>query len=148
MRDLVNRRAGRSPLRAFGRHGGVSLLHEVTGRNVENAKALADGIEKLVDISKGRGKGYWMKVVKAAARVLNTLWQYRELRSLSKQVAVQHPLPRCWGVDDKAPTIRGHNHLCNRTLFPEPVYTNGSAQGLRRKGHTLLGPTRPNLERI
>lgn len=27
-----------------------------------------------------------MKVVKAAAQVLNTLWQYRELRSLYKQV--------------------------------------------------------------
>lgn len=26
-----------------------------------------------------------MKVVKAAAQVLNTLWQYRELRSLYKQ---------------------------------------------------------------
>ncbi|KAF6728614.1 Plakophilin-4 [Oryzias melastigma] len=62
-------------------------LHEVTSRNMENAKALADsgGIEKLVDISKGRGKGYSMKVVKAAAQVLNTLWQYRELRGLYKQ---------------------------------------------------------------
>lgn len=29
-----------------------------------------------------------MKVVKAAAQVLNTLWQYRELRSLYKQVSV------------------------------------------------------------
>lgn len=29
---------------------------------------------------------YSMKVVKAAAQVLNTLWQYRELRSLYKQV--------------------------------------------------------------
>lgn len=28
-----------------------------------------------------------MKVVKAAAQVLNTLWQYRELRSLYKQVS-------------------------------------------------------------
>lgn len=27
-----------------------------------------------------------MKVVKAAAQVLNTLWQYRELRTLYKQV--------------------------------------------------------------
>lgn len=27
-----------------------------------------------------------MKVVKAAAQVLNTLWQYRELRNLYKQV--------------------------------------------------------------
>lgn len=28
-----------------------------------------------------------MKVVKAAAQVLNTLWQYRELRTLYKQVS-------------------------------------------------------------
>lgn len=32
-------------------------LHEVTSKNMENAKALADtgGIEKLVNITKGRG---------------------------------------------------------------------------------------------
>ncbi|KAI3366140.1 hypothetical protein L3Q82_009963, partial [Scortum barcoo] len=84
--------ARRQSVGAVGRHGGVgvlhAVLHEVTSRNnMENAKALADsgGIEKLVDISKGRGKGYSMKVVKAAAQVLNTLWQYRELRSLYKQ---------------------------------------------------------------
>lgn len=32
------------------------------------------------------GGRYSMKVVKAAAQVLNTLWQYRELRNLYKQV--------------------------------------------------------------
>ncbi|KAK1876874.1 Plakophilin-4 [Dissostichus eleginoides] len=80
MRDLVTRLPGGS-LQAVGRDGGV------TSRNMENAKALADcgGIEKLVDISKGRGKGYSVKVVKAAAQVLNTLWQYRDLRTLYKQ---------------------------------------------------------------
>lgn len=59
MRDLVNRLPG----------GNTSLLsdetvaaicctlHEVTSKNMENAKALADtgGIEKLVNITKGRG---------------------------------------------------------------------------------------------
>ncbi|XP_039649743.1 plakophilin-4-like [Perca fluviatilis] len=90
MRDLVNRLPGGSPT-ALSDETVVSVcctLHEVTSRNMENAKALADsgGIEKLVDISKGRGKGYSMKVVKAAAQVLNTLWQYRELRNLYKQV--------------------------------------------------------------
>lgn len=30
-----------------------------------------------------------MKVVKAAAQVLNTLWQYRELRTLYKQVGAE-----------------------------------------------------------
>nr|XP_046237679.1 plakophilin-4-like isoform X2 [Scatophagus argus] len=89
MRDLVNRLPGSSPsvLSDDTVASVCCTLHEVTSRNMENAKALADsgGIEKLVDISKGRGKGYSMKVVKAAAQVLNTLWQYRELRSLYKQ---------------------------------------------------------------
>ncbi|XP_068575812.1 plakophilin-4-like isoform X1 [Cebidichthys violaceus] len=89
MRDLVNRLPGGTPpvLSDETVASVCCTLHEVTSRNMENAKALADsgGIEKLVDISKGRGKGYSMKVVKAAAQVLNTLWQYRELRNLYKQ---------------------------------------------------------------
>ncbi|XP_034408856.1 plakophilin-4-like isoform X2 [Cyclopterus lumpus] len=89
MRDLVNRLPGGTPpvLSDETVASVCCTLHEVTSRNVENAKALADsgGIEKLVDISKGRGKGYSVKVVKAAAQVLNTLWQYRELRNLYKQ---------------------------------------------------------------
>uniref|UniRef100_A0A8D3CN29 Plakophilin 4 n=1 Tax=Scophthalmus maximus TaxID=52904 RepID=A0A8D3CN29_SCOMX len=89
MRDLVNRLPGSNPsvLSDDTVASVCCTLHEVTSRNMENAKALANsgGIEKLVDISKGRGKGYSMKVVKAAAQVLNTLWQYRELRSLYKQ---------------------------------------------------------------
>ncbi|KTG46618.1 hypothetical protein cypCar_00017149 [Cyprinus carpio] len=55
---------------------------------MENAKALADagGIEKLVNITKGRGENrYSMKVVKAAAQVLNMLWQYRDLRTIYKK---------------------------------------------------------------
>lgn len=90
MRDLVNRLPGGNPsLLSDETVASVCCtLHEVTSRNMENAKTLADtgGIEKLVDISKGRGKGYSMKVVKAAAQVLNTLWQYRDLRTLYKQV--------------------------------------------------------------
>ncbi|XP_061631928.1 plakophilin-4-like isoform X3 [Phyllopteryx taeniolatus] len=89
MRDLINRLPGETPsvLSDDTVASVCCTLHEVTSRNMENAKALADssGIEKLVDISKGRGKGYSMKVMKAAAQVLNTLWQYRELRSLYKQ---------------------------------------------------------------
>uniref|UniRef100_A0A4W5MVA2 Plakophilin 4 n=1 Tax=Hucho hucho TaxID=62062 RepID=A0A4W5MVA2_9TELE len=94
MRDLVNRLPGGSPsLLSDETVASVCCtLHEVTSRNMENAKALADtgGIEKLVDISKGRGKGYSMKVVKAAAQVLNTLWQYRDLRTLYKQDGWHH----------------------------------------------------------
>ncbi|XP_028319834.1 plakophilin-4-like isoform X2 [Gouania willdenowi] len=89
MRDLVSRLPGSNPsLLSDETVASVCCaLHEVTSRNVDNAKALADcgGIDKLVDISKGRGRGFSMKVVKAAAQVLNTLWQYRELRSLYKQ---------------------------------------------------------------
>uniref|UniRef100_A0A3Q4BVL0 Uncharacterized protein n=1 Tax=Mola mola TaxID=94237 RepID=A0A3Q4BVL0_MOLML len=89
MRDLVNRLPGGSPpvLSDDTVASVCCTLHEVTSRNMENAKALADsgGIEKLVDVCKGRGKGYSMKVVKAAAQVLNTLWQYRELRNFYKQ---------------------------------------------------------------
>uniref|UniRef100_A0A8C7ITM4 Plakophilin 4 n=1 Tax=Oncorhynchus kisutch TaxID=8019 RepID=A0A8C7ITM4_ONCKI len=94
MRDLVNRLPGGSPsLLSDETVASVCCtLHEVTSRNMENAKALADtgGIEKLLDISKGRGKGYSMKVVKAAAQVLNTLWQYRDLRTLYKQDGWHH----------------------------------------------------------
>uniref|UniRef100_A0A674DEZ8 Plakophilin 4 n=1 Tax=Salmo trutta TaxID=8032 RepID=A0A674DEZ8_SALTR len=94
MRDLVNRLpGGNPPLLSDETVASVCCtLHEVTSRNMENAKALADtgGIEKLVDISKGRGKGYSMKVVKAAAQVLNTLWQYRDLRTLYKQDGWHH----------------------------------------------------------
>ncbi|KAM9830963.1 plakophilin-4-like isoform 1-T1 [Syngnathus typhle] len=89
MRDLINRLPGGNPsvLSDDTVASVCCTLHEVTSHNMENAKALADsgGIEKLVDISKGRGKGYSMKVMKAAAQVLNTLWQYRELRTLYKQ---------------------------------------------------------------
>uniref|UniRef100_A0A8C5A936 Plakophilin-4-like n=1 Tax=Gadus morhua TaxID=8049 RepID=A0A8C5A936_GADMO len=93
MQDLVSRLPGSSstggaaPLSDDTVASVCCTLHEVTSRNVENARALAHsgGIQKLVNIGKGRGKGYSMKVVKAASQVLNTLWQYRELRSLYKQ---------------------------------------------------------------
>lgn len=64
MRDLVNRLPGGTPsvLSDDTVASVCCTLHEVISRNMENAKALADsgGIEKLVDISKGRGKGYDM----------------------------------------------------------------------------------------
>ena len=47
-------------------------------------------LSSLVDpagrVSSSPSPRYSMKVVKAASQVLNTLWQYRELRSLYKQV--------------------------------------------------------------
>lgn len=66
MRDLVNRlpdvnggSSSPSPLSDDTVASVCCTLHEVTGRNLENAKALADsgGIQRLVDISKGRGRG-------------------------------------------------------------------------------------------
>ncbi|MGH0173432.1 UNVERIFIED_CONTAM: hypothetical protein FKN15_065548 [Acipenser sinensis] len=89
MRDLVNRLpGGNTTLLSDDTVSAICCtLHEVTSKNMENAKALADsgGIEKLVNITKGRGERYSMKVVKAAAQVLNTLWQYRDLRSIYKK---------------------------------------------------------------
>lgn len=44
-----------------------------------------------------RTYSYSTKVVKAAAQVLNTLWQYRELRTLYKQVRrVEMPSVILW----------------------------------------------------
>uniref|UniRef100_A0A8C1MN72 Plakophilin 4 n=1 Tax=Cyprinus carpio TaxID=7962 RepID=A0A8C1MN72_CYPCA len=90
MRDLVNRLPGGNTTQLSDDTVAAicCTLHEVTRRNMENAKALADagGIEKLVNITKGRGESrYSVKVVKAAAQVLNTLWQYRDLRTIYKK---------------------------------------------------------------
>ncbi|XP_026073973.1 plakophilin-4-like isoform X3 [Carassius auratus] len=90
MRDLVNRLpGGNSKQLSYDTVAAICCtLHEVTRRNMENAKALADagGIEKLVNITKCRGESrYSVKVVKAAAQVLNTLWQYRDLRTIYKK---------------------------------------------------------------
>uniref|UniRef100_A0A8C1R1P2 Plakophilin 4 n=1 Tax=Cyprinus carpio TaxID=7962 RepID=A0A8C1R1P2_CYPCA len=91
MRDLVNRLPGGNTTQLSDDTVAAicCTLHEVTRRNMENAKALADagGIEKLVNITKGRGERYSVKVVKAAAQVLNTLWQYRDLRTIYKKVS-------------------------------------------------------------
>ncbi|XP_016110375.1 plakophilin-4-like isoform X1 [Sinocyclocheilus grahami] len=90
MRDLVNRLPGGNTTQLSDDTVAAicCTLHEVTRRNMENAKALADagGIEKLVNITKGRAESrYSMKVVKAAAQVLNMLWQYRDLRTIYKK---------------------------------------------------------------
>ncbi|KAM4697533.1 plakophilin-4 [Rhinophrynus dorsalis] len=93
MRDLVNRLPGGNGPSVLSDDTVAAIccaLHEVTSKNMENAKALADtgGIEKLVNITKGKGDRQVessLKVVKAAAQVLNTLWQYRDLRSIYKK---------------------------------------------------------------
>uniref|UniRef100_A0A1A7YLK0 Catenin (Cadherin-associated protein), delta 2a n=1 Tax=Iconisemion striatum TaxID=60296 RepID=A0A1A7YLK0_9TELE len=65
-------------------------LHEVITKNMENTKALRDagGIEKLIGIARSKGDKiprHNPKVVKAASQVLNSMWQYRDLRSLYKK---------------------------------------------------------------
>ncbi|XP_056277637.1 catenin delta-2-like [Pseudoliparis swirei] len=62
-------------------------LHEVITKNMENTKALRDagGIEKLIGIARNKGDKHSPKVVKAASQVLNSMWQYRDLRSLYKK---------------------------------------------------------------
>ena len=60
MRDLVNRLpGGNNTLLSDETVAAICCtLHEVTSKNMENAKSLADtgGIDKLVNISKGRGE--------------------------------------------------------------------------------------------
>ncbi|KAK4817311.1 LOW QUALITY PROTEIN: hypothetical protein QYF61_009164 [Mycteria americana] len=61
MRDLVNRLPGGNGPSILSDETVAAIccaLHEVTSKNMENAKALADtgGIEKLVNITKGRGE--------------------------------------------------------------------------------------------
>ncbi|KAM4688161.1 catenin delta-2 isoform 13-T13 [Discoglossus pictus] len=95
MRDLVHRLPGgnnsnNSGSKAMSDDTVTAIcctLHEVITKNMENAKALRDagGIEKLVGISKSKGDKHSPKVVKAASQVLNSMWQYRDLRSLYKK---------------------------------------------------------------
>lgn len=60
MRDLVNRLPGGNTTQLSDETVAAicCTLHEVSSKNMENAKALADtgGIEKLVNITKGRGE--------------------------------------------------------------------------------------------
>ncbi|GCB68417.1 hypothetical protein scyTo_0008224 [Scyliorhinus torazame] len=105
MRDLVHRLPGGSGNTGTGTGTGTNTgtisktisdetitaiccaLHEVITKNMENAKALRDsgGIEKLINIAKSKGDKHSPKVVKAASQVLNSMWQYRDLRSLYKK---------------------------------------------------------------
>lgn len=61
-------------------------LHEITSKNMENNKVLANTgeIEKVVNITKSRGDRSLLKAVKKAAQVLNTLW-HQDLQSISKK---------------------------------------------------------------
>ncbi|XP_035526811.1 catenin delta-2b [Morone saxatilis] len=109
MRDLVHRLPGGSNNNNSSGGGGVGggntsslvgktmsddtitaiccALHEVITKNMENTKALRDagGIEKLIGIARSKGDKHSPKVVKAASQVLNSMWQYRDLRSLYKK---------------------------------------------------------------
>ncbi|XP_076152010.1 catenin delta-2b isoform X3 [Alosa pseudoharengus] len=103
MRDLVHRLPGGNNNNSSGGAPASSLagktmsddtitaiccaLHEVITKNMENTKALRDagGIEKLIGIARSKGDKHSPKVVKAASQVLNSMWQYRDLRSLYKK---------------------------------------------------------------
>lgn len=73
MRDLVNRLpGGNTTLLSDETVAAICCtLHEVTSKNMENAKALADtgGIEKLVNITKGRGDRWVISVAMLSASV-------------------------------------------------------------------------------
>uniref|UniRef100_A0A8C4ZPU1 Catenin (cadherin-associated protein), delta 2b n=1 Tax=Gadus morhua TaxID=8049 RepID=A0A8C4ZPU1_GADMO len=99
MRDLVHRLPGvggsnnnntRLPGKTMSDDTVTAIccaLHEVITKNMENTKALRDagGIEKLIGIARSKGDKHTPKVVKAASQVLNSMWQYRDLRSLYKK---------------------------------------------------------------
>ncbi|XP_067309730.1 catenin delta-2b isoform X10 [Pseudorasbora parva] len=108
MRDLVHRLPGGNNNNGTGSSKSMSddtitaiccALHEVITKNMENTKALRDagGIEKLIGIARSKGDNlgdqktsfkniqHTPKVVKAASQVLNSMWQYRDLRSLYKK---------------------------------------------------------------
>ncbi|XP_047664334.1 catenin delta-2 [Tachysurus fulvidraco] len=102
MRDLIHRLPGSSNASTSGSTNNSTTsktmsddtvtaiccaLHEVITKNMENAKALRDagGIEKLIGIARSKGDKHSPKVVKAAAQVLSSMWQYRDLRSLYKK---------------------------------------------------------------
>ncbi|XP_067309724.1 catenin delta-2b isoform X4 [Pseudorasbora parva] len=96
MRDLVHRLPGGNNNNGTGSSKSMSddtitaiccALHEVITKNMENTKALRDagGIEKLIGIARSKGDKHTPKVVKAASQVLNSMWQYRDLRSLYKK---------------------------------------------------------------
>ncbi|KAL7879955.1 hypothetical protein SRHO_G00022090 [Serrasalmus rhombeus] len=96
MRDLVHRLPGGNNNSSSGVGKSMSddtitaiccALHEVITKNMENTKALRDagGIEKLIGIARSKGDKHTPKVVKAASQVLNSMWQYRDLRSLYKK---------------------------------------------------------------
>lgn len=55
-----------------------------------------------------------MKVVKAAAQVLNTLWQYRELRNLYKQVRTCSTS----GLEFTSPRLLPKSDCSNSAGFP------------------------------
>lgn len=81
MRDLVTRLPGNGPsLLSDETVAAVCCaLHEVTSRNMENARALAQtgGIDKLVTISRGRGERcipHFMGCLKWA--VLYVTWRW------------------------------------------------------------------------
>ncbi|XP_039610328.1 catenin delta-2 isoform X3 [Polypterus senegalus] len=98
MRDLVHRLPGGNNSNSGNNTASKAMsddtvtaiccaLHEVITKNMENAKALRDagGIEKLIGIAKSKGDKHSPKVVKAASQVLNSMWQYRDLRNLYKK---------------------------------------------------------------
>uniref|UniRef100_A0A673AW81 Catenin (cadherin-associated protein), delta 2b n=1 Tax=Sphaeramia orbicularis TaxID=375764 RepID=A0A673AW81_9TELE len=93
-------------------------LHEVITKNMENTKALRDagGIEKLIGIA----RNIVLKWVKAASQVLNSMWQYRDLRSLYKKVKTYHFV----GSSSTIERDRQRPYSSSRTPSISPVRTS------------------------
>lgn len=77
MQNLVNRLPEHT---GQGDHGSHLLFCKSSPAKTKSAKALANSgnMQNLVNITKGRGD----RSSKAAAQVLNMLWQYQDLRSI------------------------------------------------------------------
>lgn len=65
-----------------------------------------------------------MKVVKAAAQVLNTLWQYRDLRTIYKKVII-------------LTTFDTYNHLSNSELQTDGKNGKDDILSLINQMHTV-----------
>ncbi|XP_036752585.2 catenin delta-2 isoform X6 [Manis pentadactyla] len=126
MRDLVHRLPGgnsnNTASKAMSDDTVTAVcctLHEVITKNMENAKALRDagGIEKLVGISKSKGDKHSPKVVKAASQVLNSMWQYRDLRSLYKKLKILE-FQLCIGIHMVRPLKTSNITRFQHSLFP------------------------------
>ncbi|XP_010786526.1 plakophilin-4-like [Notothenia coriiceps] len=139
MRDLVTRLPGGGPSRLSDETVAsvCCTLHEVTSRNMENAKALADcgGIEKLVDISKGRGKGcFCVSSSGGSATSSPAMLGIRRHSSNYQRAQSSMQLDTYYG--DNSLHKRQYTGSEKKTPYFIGTYSSQSGEDLRRSQHT------------